>query len=363
MGSTNRWVWAKRPRQLTEVVGQSRIIDTLLSFLRTDDIPPALLAQGPGGCGKTTTISAFIRTLLCHNRPLGGTTACLECESCRRLEDPKENNHPDVIWVQTGKGSSKGEDSLNTQLNYALERVKEGPNVLTEKHRNYLVVVIDEVQNLPVNLLQRLFFMLEAFRHLEQYRVLFIFSTMNPSRIHSESLGSFIGRVWKLNFKAPSIDELLQVSRQLAPQAEDIVHLMLADHVYKFGGGYRELVKLLEGFGRPEFGYSYELIKEYLGYPSIEELDNFWRLCSRYSPGRGGATAIREYFNYLLGLCHHDQQKLWRLLLENLTQHLDKSWVTERHLQVLEMIATALYYPECIPEWVLAYCYGLPFGD
>lgn len=361
MSSTERWVWALRPRQLDEIVGQDHLIPSLKAMLAEDNIPPAMLAVGPGGSGKTSTISTFVTALLCDQRPPGGTRACLQCESCQLLEDPKENRHPDVLWVQVGKGSSKGEESINNQLNRALERAKEGPLRLTEPHRNYLVIVIDEVQNLPVNLLQRLFFLTESFRHIDQYRVRFIFSTMNPSRIDAESLGSFLGRVWQLNFRAPSFEDLLAVSKRLAPTASEAVHCLLADHVSKCNGGYRELVKLLEGFGRPEFGYRLPLLREYLGCPTIEELDEFWVKCSRFTPGKGGAQEIRQHFNYLLRVCHNDQRKLWRYLLENLSQHLDQPWIDARHLSVLEILAEALVHPEIPAECVLAYCYGLPF--
>ena len=56
------WVEKYRPRKLTDVVSQDKIMDSVKGFLTNKNVPH-LLFFGPSGCGKTSTILALSREI------------------------------------------------------------------------------------------------------------------------------------------------------------------------------------------------------------------------------------------------------------------------------------------------------------
>ncbi len=53
-GLENIWTEKYRPKKLDDVIGQTHIVNTLKSFIKTRSLPHCMFA-GPAGCGKTTT--------------------------------------------------------------------------------------------------------------------------------------------------------------------------------------------------------------------------------------------------------------------------------------------------------------------
>ena len=56
------WVEKYRPRKLSDVVSQEKIMSSVKGFLNNKNIPH-LLFFGPSGCGKTSTILALSREI------------------------------------------------------------------------------------------------------------------------------------------------------------------------------------------------------------------------------------------------------------------------------------------------------------
>ena len=78
MSENNSSSWHKRPLTLDDIPGQEIVIPLLKHCVKENRIPVGLLASGSEGSGKTSTISAFLRTVLCLQRPPGATTPCQE---------------------------------------------------------------------------------------------------------------------------------------------------------------------------------------------------------------------------------------------------------------------------------------------
>ena len=360
-GKTSFDPWVLRPKTLNQIRGQKIVIDYLKSMLAQNKIPPAMLFHGPAGTGKTSTICAFLRTVLCQQRPPGGLEPCLECASCRALDDPRDGKHENVIWVQVGKGHSRGEDSINSQVSAALEAAKLGPGFPDEPHRHYKFIVVDEVQNLPVHQLQRFLFFPEAVNHLELHGIRMIFSTMNLHRINPDTAPSFIGRTVPLPFHSPSLEELNATAADLIPQVREAIRLQLCDYVHRRRGGYRELFEMLERFSNPTINFNPEIIKSWLGEPSLEEIDKFFYLCATCQLGSRGYLEVQEYYRYLIRLCQEEPRVLYQILMRALHIILTLPGAEAAHFEALKGVSLAYSQPWYDDQWILQYFYGLPY--
>jgi len=298
---------------------------------------------------------------LCERRPPGGQEPCLTCDSCRQLDDPRDNLHPNVYWVQLGKGSSRGEESLNNQVNEALEAAKDGPIYPSEPHRNYKFIVVDEVQNLPAPLLQRFLYFPEAINQVERHNVRMIFSTMNRHRLNPDTEASFVGRTTEIPFFNPSYEELLQVAQALAPEADPQVHQMLSEFVSRYEGGYRRLISYLDTLKRPCYNLDPKWVRLFLGTLSPDEIDWFWWLCSQCVGRTTKYREVRLYFAYLLKICHNEPRRLLDQLLDSLAWILTQAGATPQHYEVLKAISATLHSAPFYPDEILSYCYGLPY--
>ncbi len=80
---------------LSEVRGQSRVVELLQRAIKADRVPGAYLFVGPAGCGKYSTALAFCKAMNCLSAPGQG---CHDCEACGKIDD---GIHPDVRTLQT----------------------------------------------------------------------------------------------------------------------------------------------------------------------------------------------------------------------------------------------------------------------
>ena len=74
-----------RPRNFSELVGQTHVLKTLINALENDRLHHAYLFTGTRGVGKTTIARILARCLNCEQ----GITAtpCGECTSCREISE------------------------------------------------------------------------------------------------------------------------------------------------------------------------------------------------------------------------------------------------------------------------------------
>ena len=77
-----------------EVIGQEEVWQRLITMVREDRLPHAIMLCGPQGCGKMALALAFASYMLCQNRD-GHNEACGECKQCKMLE---KWGHPDLLF-------------------------------------------------------------------------------------------------------------------------------------------------------------------------------------------------------------------------------------------------------------------------
>ena len=77
-----------------EVIGQEEVWQRLITMVREDRLPHAIMLCGPQGCGKMALALAFASYLICQNRE-GHDEACGECRQCKMLE---QWGHPDLLF-------------------------------------------------------------------------------------------------------------------------------------------------------------------------------------------------------------------------------------------------------------------------
>lgn len=97
-----------RSRTFQEIIGQSLIVRMLKNSLYRDLFFPVYLFAGPKGCGKTTTARVFAASIHCQGltafqKGAAQDLPCLSCSSCHSFIN---NNHPDFIEIDGASHTS-----------------------------------------------------------------------------------------------------------------------------------------------------------------------------------------------------------------------------------------------------------------
>jgi len=118
-----------RPQNLSEVVGQEHVTQTLLHAVAGGRVAHAYLFCGPRGTGKTSTGRILAKAINCLNPAEG--EPCNTCNLCKSIN---EASAPDIIEIDAA--SNRGIDEIRDLR----EKVNYTPNVA-----RYKVYIIDEV--------------------------------------------------------------------------------------------------------------------------------------------------------------------------------------------------------------------------
>jgi DNA polymerase-3 subunit gamma/tau len=118
-----------RPQNLSEVVGQEHVTQTLLNAVAGGRLAHAYLFCGPRGTGKTSTGRILAKAVNCLNPQQG--EPCNDCALCKAIN---EASAPDIIEIDAA--SNRGIDEIRDLR----EKVNYAPNIA-----RYKVYIIDEV--------------------------------------------------------------------------------------------------------------------------------------------------------------------------------------------------------------------------
>lgn len=196
------------PKTIDDIKGQKVPVQIIKTFLETNNHPYSLFVSGPSGSGKGVLVSNYIRALHCENRKPGEYTACGKCAQCKL--DPKTKDvYNDVVWVQAGKN----DETINSQFKEALKQADLPPRVASplEDHRYYKVIVFDELQGIPVNIIQNLLFKSETTDIVERNHIIFIMITMSELSIEQKDPAlaqALRDRSFYIRMNEPSREEL-----------------------------------------------------------------------------------------------------------------------------------------------------------
>lgn len=128
-----------RPRQFSELVGQSHVATTLLNAFKQNKLGQAYLLTGTRGVGKTSVARIFAKALRCESpdAQTGGKNPGISCEVCQSCIEINNGTSMDVLEVDAA--SNNGVDNIRE----IREQVKFMPSRGRMK-----VYIVDEVHML-----------------------------------------------------------------------------------------------------------------------------------------------------------------------------------------------------------------------
>ncbi len=353
-----------RPDRFEDIVGQDRIITTLINQITSGRIPHAYLFCGSRGTGKTTTAKVLSRAINCIDS-LGGEP-CGECEVCRQLSG---ENNLDIVEIDAA--SNNGVDEIRDLR----DKVKYPPTV-----GRYKVYIIDEVHMLSIGAFNALLKTLEE----PPAHAVFILATTEPQKLPA----TILSRCQRFDFKripAHTIEGRLRtVLEATNAYAEDEAVSMIARAAE---GGMRDALSILDmclSYGGGDLGT--ELVREVLGASDRSFLFDFsgalihndvptaLKLIDRLMrDGRDAAVFAREVTSHvrallLAGSCaegledllevtredaerfrqqanESTQPRLMRLMSLFIQAENDMKWATQQRA-VLELCAVRACHPE-----------------
>ena len=238
-----------RPQVFDDVVGQEHIVETLKNEVQTGRFAHAYLFTGSRGTGKTTCSKILAKAVNCL-RPVEGNP-CLECESCRGIED---GSILDVIEIDAASNSGvENIRQLREESAYVPASCK------------YRVYIIDETHMLSSGAFNALLKIMEE----PPPHVLFILATTEVHKV----LPTILSRCQRFDFvRIPPdaiADRLERIAREEGfPLEADAARLIarLAD------GGLRDAISLLDQCraGHPEV--TLDVVAECAGVAGREHL-------------------------------------------------------------------------------------------
>lgn len=166
-----------RPTCFSDVVGEEHITDILKNELESGKIFHAYLFTGPRGTGKTSCAKILAKAVNCLSLKNGD--ACLECESCKAIENG------DVLDItEIDAASNNGVENirdLREQVSY------------TPTASKYRVYIIDEVHMLSIGAFNALLKTLEE----PPKHIVFILATTEVHKLPA----TILSRCQRFDFK------------------------------------------------------------------------------------------------------------------------------------------------------------------
>jgi len=152
-----------RPQNLSELIGQDSVHQTLTNALTQNRLYPVLLFTGPRGTGKTSTARIIAKILRCLESK--SQNSCGHCEECLLIQEGKSL---DVIEIDGA--SNNGVD--------AIRELRDTANYMPSKG-TYKIYIIDEVHMLSNSAFNALLKTLEE----PPKHVIFIMATTESHKI------------------------------------------------------------------------------------------------------------------------------------------------------------------------------------
>jgi len=282
-----------RPDRFEDIVGQDRIITTLINQITSGRIPHAYLFCGSRGTGKTTTAKVLSRAINCTNSPDG--EPCGECEACRQLSG---ENNLDIVEIDAA--SNNGVDEIRDLR----DKVKYPPTV-----GRYKVYIIDEVHMLSIGAFNALLKTLEE----PPAHAVFILATTEPQRLPA----TILSRCQRFDFKripaGTIIGRLRTVLDSTGAQADDEAVALIAraaeggmrdalsilDMCLSYGGGHLDTALVREVLGASDRTFLFEFAGALIGN---NVPDAFHMIDRLMRDGRDPAVFAREVTGHMRAL-------------------------------------------------------------
>ena len=212
-----------RPKNFTEVVGQTHVVKALANALDQDRTHHAYLFTGTRGVGKTTLARIFAKCLNCEQGV--SSSPCGQCSACKEID---AGRFIDLIEVDAAS-RTKVEDTREL-----LDNVQYSPT-----RGRYKVYLIDEVHMLSGHSFNALLKTLEE----PPPHVKFLLATTDPQKLPI----TVLSRCLQFNLKRIS-DEAITAQLEKLVQAEEITFEKTALHslARAADGSMRDSLSLLD---------------------------------------------------------------------------------------------------------------------
>jgi DNA polymerase-3 subunit gamma/tau len=248
-----------RPRNFSEMVGQSHVVQALSNALTTQRLHHAYLFTGTRGVGKTTVSRILAKSLNCLGTDgRGGITAepCGVCQACTDIDSGRF-----VDYTELDAASNRGVDEVQALLEQAVYKPVQG---------RFKVFMIDEVHMLTNTAFNA---MLKTLEEPPEY-LKFVLATTDPQKVPV----TVLSRCLQFNLRpmAPEtvLEHLQQVLRSEAVDADTPSlrllsraargsmrdALSLTDQAIAFGGGSLQEATVRQMLGAVDRSYVLRLI-------------------------------------------------------------------------------------------------------
>jgi len=248
-----------RPKNFTEMVGQTHVVRALVNALTQQRLHHAYLFTGTRGVGKTTVSRILAKSLNCQGTDgQGGITAepCGVCDACRDIDAGRF-----VDYTELDAASNRGVDEVQALLEQAVYKPVQG---------RFKVFMIDEVHMLTNTAFNA---MLKTLEEPPDY-LKFVLATTDPQKVPV----TVLSRCLQFNLR-PMPPSVLVEHLAHVLQAEGVQHdlpalrlmaraargsmrdaLSLTDQAMAFGAGQVALESVQQMLGSVDRGHVFGLI-------------------------------------------------------------------------------------------------------
>ena len=237
-----------RPRTFDDVISQEHITTTLKNQLKNGQSSHAYLFTGSRGTGKTTCAKILAKALNCTNLKDGNP--CLECESCRSIDE----DYSDITEIDAA--SNNGVDDVRDLKEESFYAPMSG---------KYRVYIIDEVHMLSINAFNALLKLIEE----PPAHVVFIFATTEVYKVPA----TILSRCQRFEFRRIDINDskkrLLWVAEQEGIKLTDDAAFLISKISE---GGMRDALSLLDQCFALSNEVTEDIVRECAGISGIEYL-------------------------------------------------------------------------------------------
>jgi len=248
-----------RPRNFSEMVGQSHVVQALGNALGTQRLHHAYLFTGTRGVGKTTISRILAKSLNCLGADgQGGITAtpCGVCQACTDIDSGRF-----VDYTELDAASNRGVDEIAQLLEQAVYKPVVG---------RFKVFMIDEVHMLTNTAFNA---MLKTLEEPPEY-LKFVLATTDPQKVPA----TVLSRCLQFNLRpmapetilehltqvlqAENVESEPQALRLLARAARGSMRdaLSLTDQAIAFGSGQLQETSVRQMLGSVDRSYVFQLL-------------------------------------------------------------------------------------------------------
>lgn len=237
-----------RPQTFDDVISQEHITTTLKNQLKNGQTAHAYLFTGSRGTGKTTCAKILAKAINCKS-PVNGNP-CLECESCRAIEE----GATDVTEIDAA--SNNGVDSVRELKEEA---------VYAPISCRCRVYIIDEVHMLSVSAFNALLKLIEE----PPPHVVFIFATTEIHKVPA----TILSRCQRFEFHRIKIDDSRERLLEIAEKEKMSLDEGAAALISRVSeGGMRDALSLLDQCFSVSAHVTEETVRECAGISGTEHL-------------------------------------------------------------------------------------------